>query len=225
MSETPKQLPGPAQRDLLGLAMSPYPDIVEAFEEAYSLSPEEREQSDYRSVPPRMIQVGNILVAASVQLIRSGTREQLGEAAGIMSRSILRVHRRDPEDNLGNPYKEAKRQHSAAAVTLTAAIAASSPEGGYSVVRSHNGLAAKILCAIADAPGELHSCITLHTFEEKTGISPDSAHGALGDLECASLIECIPDGGTAYYLLGPAARSYGNPELLVLARHYAVEAA
>lgn len=219
MSETTKR--PPAERDLLTLCGDPYPEILEAFEAAYELTPEEREKADHPSVPPRMIQIGDILVSKTVRLIRAGTLQELGQAAEAMSDSICQVDKRDPEHQLGYPYNEAARHHDAAAVMLAGAVAPSSAEGGYAVLRSYNGLAAKLLCAVAEAPDDLSARLTLQNLEERTSISPEDARWPLANLECASLVEGIWDGAKKYLLLGPCARDYGNPEIMVLARYYA----
>ncbi|MDB5164721.1 MAG: hypothetical protein JWL89_347 [Candidatus Saccharibacteria bacterium] len=218
MSEITKR--PPAERDLFSLAGDSFPELVEAFDAALALSPEEREKVDHPCVPPRMIQLGNILVSNTVRLIRSGTQAELGEAARVMSQSILRTMKRNPDNNLGSPYDEACRLHSAAAVVLTDAVSPASAEGGYSVVRSQDGIAAKLLCAIADTPD---AWLARENLYEVTDVNAEEAHRWLIALETGGLVVGLWFGKTKRYYLGPCADpNHGTgPEILALARYHA----
>jgi DNA-binding transcriptional ArsR family regulator len=183
----------PRPRDLLSLKSAPIGTMLGALAEASTGA------HDQEGVPPRAVQLADLIVAEVVRLIRLGTRTELTESAAAVSRAMIDASATRLTEN----YPEASRLFSAAAVALAAAVAPSSNGGEAAVLRSWNGKALQAVRLVAQSNDQ---SVARSELREALDITDEShlSH-LLADLEAAGLIERSKQGRHVIVHLGPTA--------------------
>jgi DNA-binding transcriptional ArsR family regulator len=182
----PRPTSGP--RDLLSLMSA---SILELLAELHASG----EQESDEIVPSRAKQIGDLVVAEAIRLIRLGTRVEVADAAVAVSRAVL--------GTAASQHAEVKRLLFVASTALTTASAASSNGGELSVLRSWNGKALEAVRLISMVPGQALARATLRA---KLGVAESYLSHLLSDLEAAGLADRIHAGRSVTVHLGPTAR-------------------
>lgn len=211
-----------AERDLFSLAEANISELTEAFDHAMDNDTYEGEQS----VPPRVSQISNLVMAETVRLIRQGTRGELAEAGVIVSSSVARRAKKLEEEDktLESPFDTAFSGQEAASKILGSAIAPSSAGSEPMVLRSMEGLPSKILCHLIDSDGFRDENDLPANFRGPK-IAKDIGHGdasavhiALSELSSAGLVSWTAHG----FIFGRRRTKEGEvDEAVALARAYA----
>ncbi|HWX43800.1 MAG TPA: hypothetical protein VNY52_00590 [Solirubrobacteraceae bacterium] len=191
-----------APRDLLSLMSAPMLELLAELDAAASDTEED-------VVPSRAVQIGDLVVAEAVRLIRLGTRVEVVDAAMAVSQALVGPTAR----RLAPQNAEAQRLLFAASTMLVAAMSPSSNGGELTVLRSWNGKALEAVRLVAAEPTQV-----LERIELRKELKVEESHLShlLGDLEAAGLVERIREGRTVKVHLGPTARTDHVAKLLQL---------
>jgi hypothetical protein len=189
---TPPQPPTPT--DALSLITASMPELVAA------LAAEEEPTPDSGVVPPKALQIANLIAAEGVRLIRLGTRSELSE--GAVALATLLAGRGG-----ARLLAEQPRAHRIAAGTLVALKAATTPSssaGELAVLRSWGGNASAAVAALRRAPEHTMRRAALR---KALGVNESYLSHMLSDLEAASLIARTREGREVLVHLGASGRS------------------
>lgn len=189
-------------RDLLSLKSAPIGVMLGELEEAATGA------HDQEGVPPRAVQLADLIVAEVVRLIRVGTRAELTDAAAAVSGAMIGPSAARQAEN----YPEASRLFSAAAVALAAAVAPSSNGGEAAVLRSWNGKALRAVRLVAQSSDQALARSDLRAALD----IDDESHLShlLADLEASGLIERSKQGRQVIVHLGPSAVTSPAAEII-----------
>lgn len=223
MGDTPT--PAAPERDLFSLALSRnMGTLTEEFDHAMDHDVYEGEQA----VPPRVLQISDLVMCEAVRLIRQGKRDEIAEAGVVISHSVL--HRATTLEEEGrtleNPFDEAFSNQKTASKVLGVAIAPSSAGSELMVLRSMNGLSAKVFCYLVDSGGFKDEDRRDPSFfrgaelARAMGLKDDKVvHMALCELSSAGLVSHNPAYG---FIFGGRQSQEGEvDEAMAIARAYA----
>jgi hypothetical protein len=191
-----------APPDLFSLAEASMAELAAALED------DETFAGDEHGAPSRARQIGELIVAEAVRLIRLGTRTELSGAAVELAKTLAGPKAEELEER----HPEAHMLASAASITLGAATSPSSGGSELTVLRAWGGKALEAVSAISQTDrdemprAQLRACLG----------DLDESHMShfLADLEASGLIVRIREGRTVTVRLGSAAQSRQVRELL-----------
>jgi DNA-binding transcriptional ArsR family regulator len=199
---TPPQATQRYPRDLLSLMSASMTEILAELEAA-------ADDPGNPELPSRTIQLGDLVVAETVRLIRLGTRAELADAALAVSRALVGpVGARLAAHNLG-----ARQLLTAASKVLSVAVSPFSSGSELTVLRSWSGRARDAVRLVAAAP---ESALARTDLCAALAVDEPYVSDLLGDLEAAGLVERIRDGESITVHLGPTARAHHVEELIGL---------
>ena len=183
-----------AYPDLFTLAAGPMSAITAALEAAADV------QDQDAVVPPRAVQLADLIRSKTVRLIRLGTPAETEEAAI----DLLEVVTGSVGDRLQDNHPEALDVAKAASITLAGAIGPSNSAGELAVLRSWNGLALKVVTALSYAEGR---SLPRTELRARFGLEESPLSPLLADLEAIGLVVRIREGRNVQVHLGPAGRT------------------
>ncbi len=193
--------PQKSSRDLLSLTKAPIAELIEALkQERTEATLADGDEGGGASLPPRSLQIAELLAAETVRLIRLGTRAELTEARLDLARAVASKETAE----LGDEQPKVRRLLTGSAVALSFATAPSSAAGELAVLRSWNGMAAEVVALVDQAPEKY-----LRRAELRELLDIDESHLShlLADLESANLIARRRSGREVTVHLGRTGRS------------------